>query len=319
MSANAKKGSRQRNRLRTAAILLVVIAAALVATLTVLPPRRTPGPSSGTVPAGSVPPEAETGGRRPAPAPAEEPGGREGPGGVEQPGARPERPRREASIAVVIDDVGYSLDSLRAFLEFPGPLTFAVLPQLPYTRESARLIRAAGKEVILHLPMEAVNGDDPGPGAILSSYDDAEIRQILDENFAELEGAVGANNHMGSKATADPRVMAVVMDYLKESGRFYLDSRTTPASRAADAAREAAVDFLERDVFIDNETDAQSMRAAIDKGVELAQLEGRAVLIGHVKNPEIIVILRDLLAEKETRNIRLAPLSKLAREQGRPE
>jgi polysaccharide deacetylase 2 family uncharacterized protein YibQ len=325
MSGNGKKGSQQRNRLRTAAILLVAIAAALIAALTMLPPRRTLEVSTGTVPARSVPPEALAERRRSAPAPAEEPGSREHPGGPgqpggpEHPGARPERPRREASIAVVIDDVGYNLDTLTEFLELPGPLTFAVLPQLQYTREAARLIRAAGKELILHLPMEAVNGDDPGPGAILSSYSDAEIRRLLEENFADLEGAVGANNHMGSKATADPRVMAVVMDYLKQSGRFYLDSRTTPASRAAFAAREAGVDFLERDVFIDNDTDGQSMRVAIDKGVELAQLDGQAVLIGHVKNSEMVGVLQEILADAAARKIRLVSLSELAQEKGRPE
>jgi polysaccharide deacetylase 2 family uncharacterized protein YibQ len=313
MSGNGKKGSQQRNRLRTAAILLVAIAAALIAALTMLPPRRTLEVSTGTVPARSVPPEALAERRRSAPAPAEEPGSRE------HPGARPERPRREASIAVVIDDVGYNLDTLTEFLELPGPLTFAVLPQLQYTREAARLIRAAGKELILHLPMEAVNGDDPGPGAILSSYSDAEIRRLLEENFADLEGAVGANNHMGSKATADRRVMAVVMDYLKQSGRFYLDSRTTPASRAAFAAREAGVDFLERDVFIDNDTDGQSMRVAIDKGVELAQLDGQAVLIGHVKNSEMVGVLQEILADAAAQKIRLVSLSELAREKGRPE
>jgi polysaccharide deacetylase 2 family uncharacterized protein YibQ len=290
------------------------IAAALIAVLTVLPPRGNPPGATRRGPEGPAEPQAP----ERAPEPAEEPDStaRRGPaaegGGRGEAAASPERPRPEVQIAVVIDDVGYNLDTLKEFLDFPGPLTFAVLPRLPYSREAAGLIRQAGKELILHLPMESVNGDDPGPGAILSSYSDDEIRRLMEESFAELEGAVGANNHMGSRATADPRVMAVVMAYLKQSGRFYLDSRTTPASRAEDAARAAAVGFVRRDVFIDNETDPQSMRAALDKGLELARAEGQAVLIGHVRNPAIVRLLREMLANPAARGVRLVPLSRLA-------
>jgi polysaccharide deacetylase 2 family uncharacterized protein YibQ len=256
------------------------------------------------------PEHEQPGGQAPeqAPQPPERQGDVATPG---VPAGTPERPHREAMIAIVIDDVGYSLENLREFLEFPGPIAFAVLPQLAYTRDSAHLVRQAGKELLLHLPMEALNGDDPGPGAILLSQSEAEIRRLVAKNFADLEGAVGANNHMGSRATADPRVMRAVMQYMADTGRFFLDSRTTPKSTAAAAAQAAGTDFLERDVFIDNTTDASSMRAAFDKGVALAQAEGRAVLIGHVYNPGMLDILREVLAEAEPLGVRLVPLSRL--------
>ena len=299
---------RSRRRLRTAVVLLAVVAATLVAALTLLP--RGPGAGRGLPerPTEETPqPERGPGGEPLGPPPRpQDPGAR--PTG---PAAPPERPRPEAAIAVVIDDVGYGLEDLREFLEFPGPITLAVLPRLAYTRESARLIREAGKELLLHLPMEALNGEDPGPGAILTSQSDAEIRALLAENFVDLQGAVGVNNHMGSRATADPRVMAVVMEYLAGSGRFFLDSRTTPESRAAGAARAAAVEFVERDVFIDNTTDPPSMRAAFEKGVALARVKGRAVLIGHVYNPEMLTILREVLREMEPFGVRLVSLSSL--------
>jgi len=295
--------------MRTAVVLLAVVAASLVAVLILLP--RAPGLRR-DLPERSAE-ERPQPGREPAREPARRPQPPQDTGARTAPAAPPERPSPEAAIAVVIDDVGYSLENLQEFLEFPGPITFAVLPRLPYTRESARLIREAGKELLLHLPMEALNGEDPGPGAILTSQSDAEIRGLVAESFAGLEGAVGANNHMGSRATADARVMAVVMDYLAGSGRFFLDSRTTPESRAAAAARAAAVEFVERDVFIDNTTDRPSIRAAFEKGVAVAQARGRAVLIGHVYNPEMLTVLREVLREMEPFGVRLVPLSVLVR------
>jgi polysaccharide deacetylase 2 family uncharacterized protein YibQ len=316
-----KKRPAQPNRLRSAAFLLMFIAAALIAVLLMLPARREPPGSRPARP--EAPAQTRTESR--IPSPAEQPGPADGgvepqrpavepaPNGAGRPEAiaRPERPWEGAQIAVVIDDVGYNVDTLQAFLEFPGPITFAVLPGLPYTREAARMIRAAGKELILHLPMEAVNGDNPGPGAIFTSYSDEKIRRLLQEDLDDLEGAVGVNNHMGSRATADPRVMAAVMGYLAATGQFFLDSRTTPATQAAAAARKAGTELVERDVFIDNERDRESIRDALDKGVALALQNGHAVLIGHVHSPEIVDILREVLEQAGRRGVRLTSLSRV--------
>ena len=361
MSRKPKNGParRSRRRLGTAAGLLLVILASLVAVLILLPPRRAPEPGSGAFaipgrpqepreprpgvdPQGypQVPgapwepsdPEARTPSGGPeAPSTARRPGRpAEAPPDTKRrlpdeptdrtvPASRLERFEAEARIALVIDDVGYSLDTLQVFLDFPGPIALAVLPQLPHSRESARLIRKAGKELLLHLPMEAMNGEDPGPGAILSSHSAGEIRELLKRNLAGLEAAVGVNNHMGSRATADLRVMEVVMEHLRGSGRFFLDSRTTAATVAPAAAQAASVDFIERDVFVDNQTDPASMRAAMERGVVIARERGHAVLIGHAHNPELVGILRELLEELHPHGVRLAPLSELVRAKRDPE
>ena len=87
--------------------------------------------------------------------------------GSRSPGGIPERPvRPKGRIVIVVDDAGYNLEDLDPFLKFPGPLSIAVLPGLPHSREAARRIKAAGKELLLHQPMEALGGENPGPGAI---------------------------------------------------------------------------------------------------------------------------------------------------------
>jgi polysaccharide deacetylase 2 family uncharacterized protein YibQ len=309
----AKTSSKKsRARVRRAIALLAFITACLVTVLILLPPgEEGAGPARG----------------RPAEPSAErvEPDTVEGPP-AEAPEASEERRAAEAAIsgrregpfpiAVVIDDVGYSLEQLEPFLDFHGPITLSVLPNLPYSRESARRITEAGKELLLHLPMEALNGNDPGPGAIRTSQSEQEIRRLLESSFSQVPQAVGMNNHMGSRATADERVMNVVMDYLSTNRCFFLDSRTTPASVGAATAAAHAVPFLERNVFLDNEPRAEAIRQALENGVEVARKQGYAIMIGHVSNPQIVDVIGGLAEELERAGVKLVPLSALLEEGG---
>jgi polysaccharide deacetylase 2 family uncharacterized protein YibQ len=292
-------------KVRWVALLMLAIVAILAVLITRMP--RQPVPKA-------VPAEPAT--REPAvdPLPEAPPGQ---PEDREQPAfsALPS-PEREALVAVVIDDVGYSLDGLKAFLAIPAPLAFAVLPNLAHTEESARLITTAGKELLLHMPMEARNGENPGPGAILTSQDDREIERALERGFAELPAAVGMNNHMGSKATADQRVMEVIMRYLAARRLFFLDSRTTSETRAVPLAGRYGVPVLARDVFVDYQTDPAYIDQAVQRGMELARRRGQAVLIGHAQDPGLARELARLLPELERQGVRLVSPSTLARRGG---
>ena len=310
----SKAGKRQsesgKSRARRAIALLVVIAACLVAVLIILPPRlETAGPAGrqAAEPAPqrrSGPQQIESDMLRPPRAEATEAAGK----------TRQERPWPRARIAVVIDDVGYNLEELEAFLDFPAPITLSVLPNLSHSEESARRIFEAGKELLLHLPMEAENGNDPGPGAILTSQEDEQIRRLLQAGFAQVPQAAGMNNHMGSRATADRRVMNVVMAYLKSNRRYFLDSRTTTKTLGSVTARAYGVPYLERDIFLDNEPQAQAIQQALEEGIEVARKEGSAILIGHVRNPQIVEVIGGLLVELDRAGVELVFLSDLLEE-----
>jgi hypothetical protein len=285
-----------------------VIAACLVAVLVILPTeRQTPEERQAVedaAPEGSQPRPIES---QPPQHPA-----------PEAPSAaaakRQERPVPRARIAVVIDDVGYNLEELEAFLGFTAPITLSVLPNLPHTEESARRIASAGKELLLHLPMEAENGNDPGPGAILTSQGDEQIRRLMEDSFAQVPQAVGMNNHMGSRATADRRVMNVVMETLQSNGRYFLDSRTTTETVGPETARAHSVPYLERDVFLDNEPQAPAIRKALEDGIDLARRKGSAILIGHVRNPQIVEVIAALVTELDRAGVELVFLSDLLEE-----
>jgi uncharacterized protein len=220
-------------------------------------------------------------------------------------------------LAVIIDDAGYSLSELQAFLDLPGPLTIAVLPNLPNSREAARRVLAAGKDLILHCPMEALGGENPGPGALLTSQSPEEIEALLTQAFASVPGAPGMNNHMGSRATADPVLMEVVMRFLKREGKFYIDSRTTASTVGPQIAESLGVPYLQRDIFIDRDTAESEITAAFAKGVGEARSKGSAVLIGHVQTRGVVDILRAEESGLVRQGVRLARLADVMRERGR--
>ncbi|MCL2190904.1 MAG: divergent polysaccharide deacetylase family protein [Treponema sp.] len=221
-------------------------------------------------------------------------------------------PRRDrGTLVFVIDDAGHNLHDLEPFLRFPGPLTIAVLPGLPHSAEAARRIREAGMEVFLHQPMEAIGGEDPGPGAIYLWMSDEEILEILERNLAEVSPVAGMNNHQGSRITADERIMETVLGFSREHGIPFLDSKTTAASVAPAVARRMGITIGQRNVFIDNDQDRASMRRAIEEGLGIASRRGDAVMIGHVWSPELAPLLKELYRDLVDRGFTFATASQI--------
>jgi hypothetical protein len=165
--------------------------------------------------------------------------------------------------------------------------------------------------------MEATGGEDPGPGALRTDQSPEVIESLLAKAFASVPGARGMNNHMGSKATADPALMKVVLGYLKKEGKFYIDSRTTADTVGPRVAAELGVPCVQRDVFIDATTSPDDIAAAFSKGVAEAETRGSAVMIGHVQNRGVLAILREREQDLAGRDVRLAHLAEVMQDRER--
>jgi len=197
------------------------------------------------------------------------------------------------TVVFIIDDAGNNLRELDPFLRVPGPLTIAVLPGLPHSAEAAKRIRAAGKEVFLHQPMEAIGGQNPGPGAIYSGMSAGEIRAVLKRNVDEIGPITGMNNHQGSKITMDTAAVETILAFCAENNLLFLDSRTTADTVVPSAAQKLGIKIGERDTFIDNEQDKESMIRYIVSGLAKARKTGSTVMIGHTWSPELAPILAE--------------------------
>jgi polysaccharide deacetylase 2 family uncharacterized protein YibQ len=227
------------------------------------------------------------------PAPKEKPAPLETPASVKMtaPPELPPQPKHRGTLVFIIDDAGNNLQELEPFLRFSGPLTIAVLPGLPHSAEAARRIRAAGKEVFLHQPMEAIGGQNPGPGAIYTGMNAAEIVAILSKNIAEIGPVAGMNNHQGSKITMDQQMMETVLSFCRERGIYFLDSRTSAETAVPAAARKLGIKIGERNIFIDNDQNRPAMNRSIENGLARASQSGSALMIGHTWSPELAPLL----------------------------
>ena len=147
---------------------------------------------------------------------------------------------KTARIAIVIDDIGYRYSD-KNVLTLPGSITYSVLPHTPYGKMLATKANANQKEVLLHIPMEAENGKKLGPGALTSSMNKVEIHASLSQSLAEVPFAIGINNHMGSHLTQLAEPMYWTMGFLKQHGLLFLDSKTSPYSKASIIAQKLGV------------------------------------------------------------------------------
>jgi polysaccharide deacetylase 2 family uncharacterized protein YibQ len=211
------------------------------------------------------------------------------------PAATPERIENAGNLVFIIDDAGNNLRELEPFLNLPFPLTIAVLPGLPHSAEAAKRIRASGKEVFLHQPMESIGGQNPGPGAIYSGMTGDEIRSILRHNVAEIGPVAGINNHQGSKITADRAAVETILSFCAEQSLCFLDSRTTAETAVPAAAKNMGMKIGERDVFIDNEQDKDSMLRYVSSGLGKARQNGSVMMIGHTWSAELAPLLAEQL------------------------
>jgi hypothetical protein len=216
------------------------------------------------------------------------------------------KPARAPRLALIIDDGGYNIDNLKEILRLGMPMTFAILPNTPHTRQAASLVHQHGGEVMLHLPMEP---RDEGRYAlekdmVKSDMSSPAIQRILRDGLRQIPHVRGVNPHMGSKATEDLRVMEALMDVLKDEGLYYIDSHTTPSSQGLKAARRMGVPSAQNDKFIDTVREPEPLREAIRAAIIQAKKEGAAVAIGHL-DPLTSKAIQEMIPAIEKAGIRL--------------
>ncbi len=204
-------------------------------------------------------------------------------------------PRGEgARVALVIDDLGRSLVQLDELRGLGVPLSYAVLPYEPRTEAVVASLRKRGAEILCHLPMEPRNGANPGPGALTRNMTRKELARATRGALEQTPGAVGVNNHMGSRLSVDRRSMKTVLRVLAEDGLFYLDSRTSADSLGYRMALEAGLPAAERQVFLDAESQPETVRQQFARLLELARGRGAAIAIGHPSETTIGVLRREI-------------------------
>jgi len=222
-------------------------------------------------------------------------------------------PLAKYRVSIVIDDLGQRKDLVRNFLRLDIPLNFAILPQLPYSTLLARELKNSGYETILHLPMEPEGypQTDPGPGALFVSMGSSQIESTILRDLKTVPGVVGANNHEGSRFTANREKMKEALSVLKREGLFFFDSKTSVHSVGEEVARELGMPTLSNQIFLDTSDEYRSICRQLEKLRRRVLKSGTGIAIGHVHRKFTSNALAEYIPKFKEDGIEFVSLSEL--------
>jgi uncharacterized protein len=223
------------------------------------------------------------------------------------------RPR----VAVVIDDFGF--DTKRTppdadWVALPFPVSYAVMPASPRTKQAAKAVREAGRELLIHYPFDPFQSLALPPDAV-DPADLAKVKKLLDEAFRDIPGAVGLNNHISAKATANRPLMRAFMPLIKGRVGFFLDSRTNAKTVAYEEAKAAGIPAAIEYIFLDTEKpgDREDCVRYLRRAASRARKAGDAVAIGHHYHAGTLSCLREEVPRLQQQGIEFVLVSSLAR------
>lgn len=220
-----------------------------------------------------------------------------------------------STIALIIDDMGNKASDAMAF-DLPNSVAFGILPHTEYSLKFAQRAQQQDREVLVHVPMESLAGAALGPGAITSHMHPNEILRRLDAALNTVPGAIGVNNHMGSRLTQLTLPMSATMEFLRERNLYFIDSRTTRFSKAETIAKRVGVPTQRRHVFLDHSRKQRDIAFQFNRLIKLSQKRGLAVGIAH-PYPQTMAFLEKALPELERWGVVLLPMSELLEYQQR--
>jgi len=217
-------------------------------------------------------------------------------------------------VAIIIDDLGYHLEAGQRAIALPGPIAFAVLPGTPRAASLAHWAHEHGKEVLLHLPLQANSDDkDNEPVGIDLDMSREAVGASFEVAINSVPHVVGVNGHRGSLLTRHPGHMQWLMEEIRaRNDLFFVDSYTTAASVAMQIANEAGVSAVRRDVFLDPDKSPETVARQFERMKRLARKRGFVVAIGHPYKATLEFLEKELPKLGE-QGIELVTISELVR------
>ena len=201
-----------------------------------------------------------------------------------------------AKLAIIIDDVGTG-EQAQKIAALPVRVTPSIFPP-EYQRKDTRSLARSFEHYAIHLPMEASSAKNNS--ATLRASDNYEkLNGVIAKLRADFPNAKFINNHTGSKFTADERAMQNLLRAMNEHGFLFIDSRTSPATKAKAAMNGLGMRYVHRDVFLDNQNSVAAVRKKLREAVALAKKQGYAIAIGHPKSSTLRALANsaDILGE----------------------
>ena len=221
--------------------------------------------------------------------------------------------KEKPKVVIIVDDLGFKKEPIDKLLEIPAQLSFAVLPNLPYSKYAAEMAYKNGRDVILHLPMEPTDSSghaavDAGEDVLLMGLPKDKILDKLEKNLSSIPYIKGVNNHMGSKFTENTELMELVLEKIKSKGLFFVDSRTSETTVGFKIAKKLGIKTAERDIFLDEGSQRSDyIRSQIEKLINVSKEKGYAIGICH-PYPDTVKVLSEVIPDIQ-KEVEIIPVS----------
>jgi uncharacterized protein len=193
-------------------------------------------------------------------------------------------------VAIVFEHAGPSLDDLKPIYAMHQPFGLGIFLYQRYSAQIMRDAAAHGLTPILHLPLESIRPADVGPvkGIVWTRMSDAGIARTINDDLATVPGVVGVSSHAGSRATANRRVMTVVLSVIRAHGLWFQENRTTPDSVALEVARAEGLRRVLVTTYLDDPP--TGIDAKVVALLKTAVSRGWAIAGAHITTgaPEIV-------------------------------
>lgn len=222
--------------------------------------------------------------------------------------------RRAGKIAIIIDDFGYKVtDVANELMKLEIPITYSIIPGLKFSKEIAARLSKAGKPIMIHMPMQALERKVENDGySLMLDMKPEEIRKRVRKALATVPQATGMNNHMGSALTVNDTLLAPIFDELKKAGLFFIDSKTNPNTRAFKLAKQMGLSTEINNIFLDNEESAERVQQKMWQLGDLAAAEGAVIAIGHPHEFTLRAI-KEIAPQLMQRGFEFVPVEELLR------
>ena len=188
-------------------------------------------------------------------------------------------PNGGPKLAIIMDDISTNAQAseLKKLSIKVTPSIFPPEKQHPKTAELAKEFSV----YMVHLPLQALNYTNEKANTLRTGDSKEKISQRIKDIKNDFKGVKYINNHTGSGFTSDFKSTLALLDELKNSEIYFIDSLTTNKSTVLDASKKLGLKYAYRDVFLDNEQNVSKILKMINNAVAVAKKDGVAIAICH--------------------------------------
>ena len=186
-------------------------------------------------------------------------------------------------VLLIMDDLS-KLSQIKALESLPLNITPSIFPKTRHnaiTPSLAERVINNGKSFMIHLPLEAQNFIQKELEPLKVGIDKQSLKEQIWQIKRDFPHLMYLNNHTGSKFTQSKTDMKNLLEVFDELDLKFIDSVTIPNPASEILAKEQKRLIMQRDIFLDNQTNVAYTKKQLQLLIQKAKKKGYAIAICH--------------------------------------